>query len=413
MPTYNIIQRKNAINIVYYHNKPIKLPIGLKVDPKHFIKTKDRTKTADRFIRPSHPDYEQLNAIINDRLSSLRSYCNRYFMDKNHYPTPASLRGFFKHGGQAPQKSTFDKLWMDFIRHQTTRGYRPVSHGRAKHYLVALNHLKAYQPNITAEDLNSAFYNGFRRYLAATRSQSSIDVMVSVVKTFIKWAIANGHSRVPVTDISTYRVDTHHRDVIWHPATELQALLDVDLQPGSFLDHARDMYLLQCFLGVRHSDLTPSKWRIENGFIRKKAEKTDEEFTIPIRTEAAAILEKYSGSNPLPVMTNACYNRAIKLVGQRAQLNQPVTMVRGRKKFKPGQQIPKYKLMSSHVARATFICSMIQANLQTWKIMKMTGIKSEATIRYYADVLDTDLSSEIAQVEQRQGLRITHIAKTA
>ena len=413
MPTYKVIQRNNAINIVYYNQKHIKLPIGLTVDPSHFVKHKKGQKVTDRFIKPSHPDFEALNAIINDRLSNLRSYCNRFFMDNNYYPKPNALRGFFKNNGQPVAKATFDTLWADFMRHQTTRGYKPVSYGRAKHYLVALKHLKAYRPDIAASDLNSTFYDGFRRYLSATRSSSSIDVMVSVVKTFMKWAIANGHSKVPATDISTYRVDTHHRDVIWHPATELQALLDIELRAGSFLDHARDMYLLQCFLGVRHSDLTPDKWRIENGFIRKKAEKTNEEFTIPIRSEAAAILQKYNENNPLSVMTNACYNRAIKLVGQQAGLTQPVTMVRGRKKFTPGQRIPKYKLMSSHVARATFICSMIQANLQTWKIMKMTGIKSEATIRYYADVLDSDLSADIAQVEQRQGLRVSYIAKTA
>ena len=45
--------------------------------------------------------------------------------------------------------------------------------------------------------------------------------------------------------------------------------------------------------------------------------------------------------------------------------------------------------------------------------MRMTGISSEETIKYYADVLQADLHADIALVEQRQGLRISHIAKTA
>jgi len=414
MPTYKVIQRKNAVNIIYCNLKQQYLPIGMVVEPKHFIKSADRKKATDRYIKPTHPDWEQLNAIINNRLSELRNYCNRYFLDHNSYPAPQTLRGFFKNTDKAPTVVPFNKLWGDFINHQRTRGHRPVCESRVKHYYTALNHLQAYKPDIAIGDINTGFYNGFKAYLKATRGPAAVDVMISVLKTFLKWAIKHGHSNASLMEVADFKVQTHHRDVIWHPPHELQAIIDVELEPGSHLDLVLDVYLLQCFLGVRHSDLQPDKWSVQNGVITKLAQKTGEEFSIPIRSEAQAILDKYEAmGTTLPSYANQPYNVSLKRLGQLAKLTQPITLVRGRKKYQPGQTVPKYQLLSSHVARATFICNLIQANVQTFKIMRMTGISSEETIKYYADVLQADLHADMALVEQRQGLRITHIAKTA
>ena len=78
-------------------------------------------------------------------------------------------------------------------------------------------------------------------------------------------------------------------------------------------------------------------------------------------------------------------------------------IVKGFRKHKPGTIIRKYLIMSSHMARATFICQMISCDIQSKKIMKMTGITEEKTLDHYAEVVDQSLLNSIAKVESLQG----------
>lgn len=430
MASYQIVLRGKAINIVYQHIRQQPIPLGVSVDAQYFNKPAKKKKVAEgKWIKSSCPDGDAINTIISDRLGELRSYVNRYLLDEKKYPEPESMAGFFKNVAAGP--ATFEKLWAQFTYYKAHCGDDSVGVDRIKQYGTAIKYLLEFKPHTLIDKIDVAYYHGFKDFLQKEKKcgENRIGSYVNIFKAFLHWAIENEKTSLQERLVRKFKVKWAQRDIIFHPVNELQLLFDVDIEAKcsaenkwkylsrhvGFLERNRDAYLLQCFTGFRHSDARREvEWAIVNNFLRLTSVKTGIEITLPLRTEVLYLINKYSSQGlPFPSYENQPYNRAIRQVAELAGITDLYTFVHGRKQFKPGQTEPKFKALSSHVARATFICMMIEAGIHTRKIMAMTGIKEEKTINHYAAVLKSSLSNEMAMVEEKQGLRITHLAQTA
>lgn len=407
MPSYQLKQIGNAIYIVYQLGKQQAIATKISVAPQFF----DRTAPHGAWFKKGCPDRDNLNIILAERLSELRGFVNRYFQDKKVYPEPRSMRGFFNAGGTS--RESLQVLWNNFCRYQTTKEDKPIGDERLKSYTSMYNHLMAYDAGLKLADMNLEFYTAFKKYLRLELAigVNSVSKYIKIIKAFLSWAIAQGHSALPLPELKKFKAEEADRDICFHESHELQMLMDTDLSKHPHLESTCDDYLLQCFTGLRHSDIGV-RWSDSGGFLRLLTTKTGEEVVIPIRAEVRWILDKYQG-RPFPKMENAPYNRQIKDLGLLAGITQEVIMVKGRRKHKPGEALPKYKLMTSHMGRATFICNMIEANVHYKKIMAMTGIKKIETLEHYAAVVDKSLTLDMQEVERRQGLVISHLKRSA
>lgn len=412
MASYQLALRGKAVNIVYQHTKQIYLPVGISVQPDLF----NPNAPEGKWIARQHTDSHQLNILIAERLNEVKASVNRFFLDNHHYPPAHSLKGFFNRNKQ--DLNNLKTLWRMFELQKTHQGAQSVGVGRLQLYQLTLRYLLEYQPTATVNKIDVAFYSGFKHFLLSTKgcSENRVGAFINVLKTFLNWAIEGGHCTTAPHTVRKFKTTWNQRDIIFHPAEEIQMLFDVNLRDYPQLIPARDAYLIQCLTGLRYSDSRREyEWNITNGLIHLRAQKTRAEITIPIRTELALLLHSYTSANkPLPTFNDVqVYNRAIKRVAELAGITQYITLVHGRKAYRAGQRVRKCDILSSHNARATFICTLIDADIQSFKIMAMTGIKQVKTIDHYAAVVKKNLAGAMAQVEQRAPLRVSHIAKTA
>jgi integrase len=157
---------------------------------------------------------------------------------------------------------------------------------------------------------------------------------------------------------------------------------------------SRDWFILDCYTGLRVSDLRLlTKKNVRNGYITIANEKTDEKVVIPVHPFVQKILNKYKGFPP--AITDVEINRTIKQVAKLAGIDSDVlyTITKGGKR--QDHYLKKWQMVSNHTARRSFITNLRKNGVPDSIIMKLTGIKSAATLKRY-DKLTAEEAAGIA-----------------
>ncbi len=138
-----------------------------------------------------------------------------------------------------------------------------------------------------------------------------------------------------------------------------------------------------CCTGLRFSDLEVlSAIKLGEGHIRITTTKTKNPVVVPLHHFVTKILQR--NNYEMPKLPSAQYfNRIVKEVCEIAGIDKDITIERyaglkfERKTYK------KYKLVSSHTARRTFATNAYLAGIKAWRIMLITGHKTEQAFFSY------------------------------
>lgn len=182
---------------------------------------------------------------------------------------------------------------------------------------------------------------------------------------------------------------------------EREKIANFDLSATPELEIQRDIFIFQCFIGCRVSDLlrlTPAN--IINGAVEYIATKTKQErpevIRVPLHPHALTLLEKYEGrpdGRLLPFISSQRYNDAIKSIFTKAGITRAVTILNP----STGQeeQRPLNEIASSHIARRTFVGNLYKQVKDPNLVGALSGHKegSRAFARYRD--IDEDIKKDL------------------
>ncbi|WPZ08708.1 site-specific integrase [Roseivirga spongicola] len=196
------------------------------------------------------------------------------------------------------------------------------------------------------------------------------------------------------------KVNTHSSPPLPLNDTEFSVLQDCDhlLVNKPSLMKVKDAFLFGCVTGLRYSDLfTISRANIREGLIivspsKTENTKSDNHCRIPLNLISQSILEKYNWNTRALKLSNQVYNRRLKELFQLLGFDDLIeTKIYSGLGSPSVKVIPKYKLISSHNARDTFITMCIKKGIGIPLIMEMTGHTKYETMKKYVKLDDTDL----------------------
>lgn len=180
---------------------------------------------------------------------------------------------------------------------------------------------------------------------------------------------------------------------------ELKVLQQTNLSHHPRLDRVRDLFLIGCHTGLRHSDwskVTPEQ--IEDGFITITPNKTKDAVVIPVHDTVLQIIEKYNGKLP-KVPSNQKTNEYLKDIGKMLEnLKKTETKRITKGGLLQSSNMEKWELLTTHVARRSFATNQYLAGIPTITIMAITGHKTEREFLRYIRAT----SKEHAQVMKLQ-----------
>lgn len=230
---------------------------------------------------------------------------------------------------------------------------------------------------------------GYGMFLQWLQSLHLRDASIRRHVVQLKWFLKQANPRMDLAHIQ-YRDGAS--SIIFLEPDELEEFWTVDLQ-GQF-DVWRDYLIVMCYTGMRYSDaakINPDiidKSRRELYYIQTK---TGKEAIPPILPKVEFTLVKYPDGR-LPALSNQKLNQGLKKLAECMGMDRVVKDIYSLNGKVIEDQMPLYEAITSHIGRKTFIMNAINAGVPTRAIMKMTGHKGEAPLRFYIDhaKIDTD-----------------------
>lgn len=160
---------------------------------------------------------------------------------------------------------------------------------------------------------------------------STIGKQLSFLKWFLRWSFKQGMHSNNAYDTFKPKLKDTQKKIIFLTWEELNRLREFKIPPTKqALERVRDVFLFQCFTGLRYSDVfNLRRSDIKGDYIEVTIVKTSDSLIIELNDHSRAILEKYKdvefeNDKALPVITNQKMNDYLKELAELAEINEPV-----------------------------------------------------------------------------------------
>ena len=394
---------------IYYGSYEMKYLIGLSINPKYW-----NSKTHSARLNRDFPNAQVFNANLNNISNLIQGCILQYKLDhKNLLPEKDELKRLLDTQIKGYCEPVRDRL-TDFIEQyiqDSKNGIRrsangkPITAGTIKTYKATKAVMIKFEAHrkrpIRFEDIGLLFYAEFTTYLTVEleHKPNYIGKHIKTIKSVMQYAVDlgltdnQGHRKRGFTTV------TEEVDNIYLNEAELAELAKIDLSERHH-KHVRDMFIIGCYTGLRHSDLGQLKpEHIQDGLISIKPIKTkDKVIKIPVHAEVVRIMAEYGGKLP-HAYENQPFNKWIKEVCGRCELlkkTETHTYTKGG--VNKTETIQRSELVSTHTARMSFATNNYLAGVPVLSIMAITGHRTERSFLKYIKVTASEHAKIMAKV---------------
>jgi integrase len=336
--------------------------------------------------------------LINDRItlikSDIKNIEKRYELDKIQYSSSMVIDTLKQTSTAKTKKDEHRDLLFDFIDKYIVDHSSSREAGSLSVYKSVKNHLLAYQSKtqhkVRFETIDYTFFQRFQSFMIeqGNLNNTTIAKALSTLKTFLTYARKSG---IKVNDgYKDFTIKREKLEVIALNEAEFSSLLKMDLNKNKRLDQVRDIFCFSCASGLRISDMQQLKREhIKGDYISLTVKKTKSELTIPLNSITYGILSKYKEHiQPLPLISSQKLNVYIKELCKKADINDPIEIVRFRGTKRETTTYPKYELIHLHTGRKTFCTLSLEKGMSAEQVMSISGHTDYKSFKRYVDVTE-------------------------
>ena len=255
-----------------------------------------------------------------------------------------------------------------------------------KHYNGLKNHLEIFQTKkafrVDFDTIGKDFYIKFTDYLKEIGLKpNTIGAHIKRVKRLMNEANEDNLTTNQDHHKREFKIIKEDVETIYLTLADIEVLykLQIDLPAKRKI---RDIFVLNCFTGLRHSDW--DKVSFENMHENKlyiKTQKTKEPVIIPVKPLVLEIMNRY---RPIEVPTLQKTNEAIRWIGEKAHDN----------KIGSGD-IQKWLEIRTHTARRSFATNAYLAGIPMRDIMQVTGHRTTESFLKYIRVTKLETAEKL------------------
>lgn len=236
------------------------------------------------------------------------------------------------------------------------------------------------------------------------KGQNTVNDRMKLMRAVMNWAVKTG--RIPRNPFDSFaRGQNVYGTPIYLTIEERHRIEKFDLSRWPRLEVQRDIFVFQCCVGCRVSDLVRlTRGNIVDGELNYVARKTREgrplTIKVPLNSTARRILQRYSDSTRDSLFpetySRAGYNSVIKQILKLVGINRKVVVVNPLTREAECRRI--YEVASSHMARRTFIGNIYKKFKDQGLVSELSGHApgSNAFTRYRE--IDVEMKREMVSV---------------
>ena len=397
---------------VNFASKRIKFTTGYRIDAAKWDTDKQRVRNG--CTNKLKQSASEINASLLGYYTEVQEIFKKFEVEEI-MPTPEQIKEAFnalhKPIEEVKQrKSTpnaFYKAFDEFVRDCGRQN--DWTDSTYEKFAAVKNHLMNFRDGLTFDFFDEKGLNDYVTYLRDVKEMrnSTIGKQLSFLKWFLRWAFKKGLHQNNAYDSYKPKLKSTQKKIIFLTWEELNKLREFEIPAAKqALDRVRDVFLFQCFTGLRYSDVfNLRRSDIKGDHIEVTTVKTSDSLIIELNNHSKAILDKYKDvafedDKVLPVITNQKMNDYLKELAELAGIDEPVRQTYYRGNERIDEVTPKYALLGTHAGRRTFICNALALGIPPQVVMKWTGHSDYKAMKPYIDIADDIKANAMSKFNQ-------------
>ena len=397
---------------VNFASKRIEFTTGYRIDAAKWDTDKQRVRNG--CTNKLKQSASEINASLLGYYTEVQEIFKKFEVEEI-MPTPEQIKEAFNALHKPieevkPRKSTpnaFYKVFDEFVRDCGRQN--DWTDSTYEKFAAVKNHLMNFRDGLTFDFFDEKGLNDYVTYLRDVKEMrnSTIGKQLSFLKWFLRWAFKKGLHQNNAYDSYKPKLKSTQKKIIFLTWEELNKLREFEIPAAKqALDRVRDVFLFQCFTGLRYSDVfNLRRSDIKGDHIEVTTVKTSDSLIIELNKHSKAILDKYKDvafedDKVLPVITNQKMNDYLKELAELAGIDEPVRQTYYRGNERIDEVTPKYALLGTHAGRRTFICNALALGIPPQVVMKWTGHSDYKAMKPYIDIADDIKANAMSKFNQ-------------
>ena len=399
---------------VNFASKRIEFTTGYRIDSVKWDADKQRVKNGcSNKLKQSA---SEINASLLEYYTEIQSIFKRFEVE-DVMPTPKQIKEAFNalHKPMSeepkPKKEAlpcdFFQVFDDFV--EDCGRQNDWTNSTYEKFAAVKNHLMNFREGLTFEFFDERGLNDYISYLRDVKEMrnTTIGKQLSFLKWFLRWAFKKGVHQNNAYDSYKPKFKSTQKKIIFLTWDELNRLREFKIPSNKqALERVRDVFLFQCFTGLRYSDVfNLRRSDIKGDHIEVTTVKTSDSLIIELNNHSKAMLDKYKDvafedDKVLPVITNQKMNDYLKELAEMAGIDEPIRQTYYKGNERIDEITPKYALLGTHAGRRTFICNALALGIPPQVVMKWTGHSDYKAMKPYIDIADDIKANAMSKFNQ-------------
>ena len=399
---------------VNFASKRIEFTTGYRIDAAKWDADKQRVKNGcSNKLKQSA---SEINASLLEYYTEIQSIFKRFEVE-DVMPTPEQIKEAFnalhKPVSEEPKPKKealpcdFFQVFDDFV--EDCGRQNNWTDSTFEKFAAVKNHLTNFREGLTFEFFDERGLNDYVGYLRDVKEMrnTTIGKQLSFLKWFLRWAFKKGVHQNNAYDSYKPKLKSTQKKIIFLTWDELNRLREFKIPSNKqALERVRDVFLFQCFTGLRYSDVfNLRRSDIKGDHIEVTTVKTSDSLIIELNNHSKAILDKYKDvafedDKVLPVITNQKMNDYLKELAELAGIDELIRQTYYKGNERIDEVTPKYALLGTHAGRRTFICNALALGIPPQVVMKWTGHNDYKAMKPYIDIADDIKANAMSKFNQ-------------
>lgn len=354
---------------------------GLSVEPKKWNTHKQRVTS--KWMNASTVN-RVLDSIEHDLREAVLS-----IMNEKTIPNPSlilqrydQIRGI----SETPLRREFFSLWDEWV--EATSKTKALA--TLKRYKSVGNRLREYENStgnrIAFDRIDRQFVENLTEHLRDTHKlqNSSVWNIWKAIKTFMGWARDRDYTSNTYLDrVRKTQFSVHDKHPLRLTHQELNSIINLDLSATPHLSNVRDLFVLQCYLGIRYADLEKvvknPLGHMANSVVTITTSKNKRPLEIPIVGYAESLCSRI---DEIHAISNQKANLYLKEIAELAGLKRKIIVPKFRGAERVDEEFELRDLITTHIAKKTFSSTLNDNGVPQGDILELTG-NTQGTIGRY------------------------------
>lgn len=342
-----------------------------------------------------HKDVSGINSVIAEYKGRVTKYFETSIIN-DHVPTEDEINGLFntEDAEEENQKHLIDDTIEEFIAKESVeRGWASVTKNKFKN----LKHDLLCADLTYIEELNEEGLEKYTQYLFSRDLENAVLMKkASILRWFLGWCRKKGYIENDDYKLHQPHLKCPQKTVVYLTWEELMQLYKHNYGYKYQLSIVRDVFCFCAFTGLRYSDAARLRWSdVYNDHITIITQKTSDKLDIDLNPFSKSIIKKYSlkadrkpADKVLGAPTIQRSNVMLKECALLAGIKTPITLVSYRGSKRVEESVPKWKAVTTHCARRTFVVNSLRLGIPAEVIMKWTGHSDFTAMKPYVAIVD-------------------------